>query len=384
MIYPLRLVAVLCVLCAVLPVRADTGDHFDAARSDMRAMMNRVSAHFSLPSLSVAVAVDGTIVFAEATGFADVEAGMPATPATLYSVGSIAKPMTAVTLARLVDQGQLNLDDPVVRHVPEVAVLNAAFTVRQLASHMAGIGRPLAARNVLEFNDVRDRTSPFEVLSLVTDHPLEAAPGAAFQYTSAGYILLSAVIERAAGKPYLNVMQDEVFTPLGMTGVAFDTATAGAGLEARYYTHKEPGGGYVPATVRRDRSFLFGGGGYIATPSDLVRLTGAFAKDGYLSADMREALQTPVRLDSGAVNEEAYALGWRTGPMRTIAEDGEPLAVVHHGGVTADAANAFVVYVPEHRVALAFATNMVPPKFWQIRGAMGRAVMAFIDATEPG
>lgn len=357
------------------PMFADSPEENHTQKTE--DLMVRVMDHYKLPSFSMAIAVDGKIIFASAKGYADVEEEISATPDTQYSVGSVAKPMTAIALARLIDMERINLDEMAQTYIPALG-FKETFTVRQLAAHTSGIGRPFKARDAIEFQNVRDYQSPFQLMDLIEAEPLQSKPGSKFQYTSTGYILLSALIEKTSGTSYLNFMKEAVFSPLKMRATVHDTSQAGVKFEAKYYQEKNAEGVYLPATANRDRSFLFGGGGYISTPTDLVKLAGAFFDEGFLNESTKAALVTPMLLDDGSVNEQVYGLGWRMGKMSSATVDGKELDVIHHGGITDGAANAFLIIIPEYKAAMAFAMNTVPDKFWQIRGIMTKDLMNYL------
>ncbi|MGH8245210.1 MAG: serine hydrolase domain-containing protein, partial [Gammaproteobacteria bacterium] len=91
------------------------------------------------PGLSAAVAMDGTIVWSEGFGYADVEHRAPVWPASRFRIGSVSKSLTAAAVAKLVEQGKLDLDAPIQRYVPSFPDHKQKITTRQLAGHLAGI-----------------------------------------------------------------------------------------------------------------------------------------------------------------------------------------------------------------------------------------------------
>lgn len=349
-------------------------------RKDVLETMQAMVVEHSLPSLSLSISLEGEIVFAEAIGYADVEEQIPASVDTRYSVGSVAKPMTGIALARLVDEGTLRWDVDIHKYLPEYPKLDYDLTIRQLASHTGGISHSSMHRTRYEFLEVEDRTSPIDVLDLCTDDPLAFEPGTNFLYSSSGYVLLSALIESASGTDYIQFMKSNVWMPLGMNSTAHDTSKERGVAQARYYSGVAPSGSFIPAIRNRDRSFLFGGGGFISTPSDLVRLGSAVFRDEFLSQEVKRTMLTPVVLEGGEVNKQSYGIGWRMKPMSAVGLDDRELAVVHHGGVTANAATAFLLLVPEYKAALAFSSNCVPANVSKLRSQAGAILVESILA----
>lgn len=328
--------------------------------------MQSWQTEFGLPSLSLAISLNDEVVFADAIGYADVAKQIPATEATLYSVGSIAKPMTALALARLIDQDKLSFEQSVSKTLREYPQFDR-ITLRQLASHTAGIGRPWEARDTLEFKQPKDRTSPFEVLDIFVEEPLSFTPGESFEYTSMGYVLLSALLERAAPTNYLDLMQEQVFAPLGMSNTRLDDSSVPNNQEASYYKNIEDSERFTLANEARDRSFLFGAGGYVSTPSDLVKMASAFSVNGFISEAVKQQLMMPVKIKSGEINPQGYGLGWRISEIADPFDADAKITAIHHGGVTSGAATGFVLIVPKYRAAIAYTTNIDPDNFWRVR-----------------
>ena len=340
-----------------------------------REIMHTWYETYQLPSLSMAVSINGEIVFAEALGFADVEKKRRATPETLYSVGSMAKPMTGIALARLISDGTLSLDKGVNDYLHFEPSKGSDITLRQLASHTGGIGRPWSARNELEFGNPKDHVSPMEVLPIFSDKTLDFKPGSGFQYSSMGYVLLSALIEKASGKLFTAYMAENVWGPLAMHNTALDDSKVDARREAQYYKQVDEKGHYELAEQNATEVICLAGGGFVSTPSDLVRMADVWSQPETVDVSVLEQMMEPVKLDNGEVNEQHYALGWRVGSMHLNGKDSK---VIHHGGVTWQAATGFVLIVPEYRAALAYVTNMSPKSFGSVRSQTGDILKAYI------
>jgi serine beta-lactamase-like protein LACTB len=212
----------------------------------------------------------------------------------------------------------------------------------------------------------------------VNDNVLEYVPGEEFLYTSVGYILLSALIESVSETPYIEFMSRQVFGPLGMASTEFDNSKAGLVNEATYYETREANGEFVLATLTRDRSFLFGGGGFISTPKDLVKLGGALYDSTLLSQDTVELLTTPVKLLNGQDNAQNYALGWRVDAATDIHSPETKMTIIHHGGVTGGASTAFLLVIPKYKVSIAYATNTDTEGFWRVRGEVLSVLKPFL------
>lgn len=289
--------------------------------------------------------------------------------------------MTGLAIAKLVDADKVRLEAFVSEYVKKPDYTNS-FTVKELASHLAGVPHDTPERDNAEFVDIKDHESPFEAFPVFTSHSLLFEPGSDFKYSSNGYILLSAVIEQAAQMNYVDFLRESLWKEFQMRSTELDISTAGKLHESTYYAAREDDGSYVPSTTKRDRSFLFGGGGFISTPSDLVRMGQATYSDDYLSEEMQMALRTPTKLNNGEINKEKYSLGWRVGQISLNENSEQKWTALHHGGVTDNASTAYLLVIPQCKASIAFATNYIPPKFWEIRGDMARILIEKIDSTQ--
>jgi CubicO group peptidase (beta-lactamase class C family) len=364
--------------CVNVQGKSQLPEALEALNQQTIAKMEGYKDIYQLPSLSLSIAIKGEVVFKHAVGFADISSKHIATTETQYSVGSIAKPITSIALAKLLDVKKIALDDDIHQYLPEYPTLAHKLTIRQLASHTGGIGRPWDARNKREYAEVRDHKSPFEALDLFKHNVLEFKPGEGFAYTSSGYILLSAVIEKAAEKNYIDYMQQSVWSPLNMVHTEHDTSFAGEN-EATYYESVNDKGHHIPSTTVRDRSYLFGGGGFISTPTDLVNMAQAFYRPGFLSSRAKDALFTPVKLVNGDDNEQRYGLGWRMIDIPTIKINGQVPKLVHHGGVTDKAATAFLLLMPEYEAAIAYTINMNSREAASMRAEVAQLLADYIN-----
>ena len=329
----------------------------EAAQSG-RKTLEEARVRYGLPALSVAVAHDGKVVWAAASGWADLESRTPASLATRYRIGSTSKAVTATALARLVDKGTMSLDAPAstwTSDLPNPQWL--ALTPRQLASHTAGIvdydqNRDLAGL----FHSIRERKqfdSVTEAFSVFDGNKLKFAPGTAFRYTSFDLVLLSALMERASGTAFLDLLDRDISRPLGTASLSADHQDRAVPDRATFYWRKD---GVLKPWGRVNHSYKWAGGGLIASSSDLARIGSAWLDPAYITPATREAFWTPQRMANGEVNEQSYAIGWRANPNTRLLGEDKPVWNVHHGGVSKGAYSWLVIY-PEQRLVVALNAN---------------------------
>ena len=348
---------------------------YAASADSAQAWAQAVARDLGLPSISLAVGVDGEVVWAAAFGQADIDEDVGASVDTPYRIASVSKAVTSVGLGRLVQDGRIDLDAHVRTYVPTFPEKRWPVPVRLLAGHMGGVRHYTSrfGRTFLKETFNRERyTSVTDALEIFADDPLLYEPGTGFQYSTHGYTLLSAVIEGAAGQPYLAFMDRAVFAPLGMEHTGPDDGTATDPLPAvplhmdkvigPLLVHLGLPGESLGTRYARppdaDPSYKWAGGGLLSTASDLVRMANALMSYELLDSATVELLWTPQLLPDGSMNSQRYGIGWRIDREAELLGLADSVRVVHHGG-SSPGSSAFLLLVPEADVAVAVLTNMM-------------------------
>lgn len=206
-----------------------------------------------LPGVSVAVGVEGRIVWAEGFGWADIEQRVPVRPASKFRVGSVAKPMTAALLALLHEEGKIDLDVPVQTYVPSFPEKEHRITTRQLAGHLSGIRHYEGD----EFLSATYYPTVLAGLEIFADDPLLFEPGTQYSYSSYAWNLISAVIEGATDGDFLELMERRVFEPLGMRDTEADQNRLIVMNRVRPYERNEDG--FLENAPYADNSYKWAG-----------------------------------------------------------------------------------------------------------------------------
>lgn len=299
-----------------------------------------------VPGLSVAVGVNGEVVWSEGFGFADLESRVPATPLTKFRIGSVSKTLTADAIARLVQEGRLDLDAPVQQYVPSFPEKRWPLTSRQVAGHLGGIRHYQGMESVTEGR----RTYPSVILSLriFRDDTLLFEPGTQYSYSSYGYNLLSAVVQSAVAEPFLSYIDRVVFERLGMRHTVADYVDSIIPYRTRYYSRGRGGEGTRNA-VFVDNSYKWAGGGFLSTPEDLVRFAFAHLDSTYLNPASVHLLWSSQHLRDGT--DVHYGIGWR------VNRDDAGRRIVGHGGSSVGGRTQLLMY-PDQGVVVAVTANL--------------------------
>lgn len=291
-----------------------------AAAERARQMVRETVAEQNLPGLSVAVAVGGDIVWAEGFGWADLSTRAPVTPDTKFRIQATSIALTSILAGLLMQEGRLNLDAEIQTYVPSFPKKQWPVTVRQLMGHVAGIRSDEGDEETL--SERCEQTT--DGLTRFAGASLRFEPETRFQFSTYGWILVSAAIEAASGERFFNLMRSRILEPLGLRDTTVDSdAAPPAGRAVSYYPRFAANTRYGPESVRPgDYSCFAGAGAYLSTPSDLVRFATAVNTGRLLLPDTLKLLQTSQKLRSG--EETGYGLGWDIDlPTQSIGHDGK-------------------------------------------------------------
>ena len=279
----------LCLLPT--PARADEVDEY------VRAFINKLH----IPGLSLAVVRDGKLVKAAGYGLANLELNSPATPETVYEIGSITKQFTAEAILLLVEEGKLGLDDTLGKHLDGLPTAWQSLTLRQLLTHTSGL-RDWEAANALSF---RHEYTAAEFIKLMSPFALDFTPGARWSYTNTAYPLLGMIIARVSGKSYEEFIAERIFKPLGLNNTRFNHPLEIVPQRASGYV--EEAGRLQKGEPLRPR-LIAPNGGIITTVLDLAKWERIFYTEQILKRTSLEQMRTPVQLSDGRTFNAGFGL----------------------------------------------------------------------------
>lgn len=309
-----------------------------------------------VPGLAVAVVHDTQTLLLRGYGWADLEARRPVEPSTPFYIASSTKSFTALAAALLDHRGALELDAPLSRSIPGLdlgpSLDPGGITVRDLLTHTSGIDNDAVVMRTA-FTGEHDPETLRRVLALST-----AKEDRSFDYGNIGYVVASLAVERAAGEPWQDALDELVFTPLGMDRTtAYVSEAEGWGTEVAAPYGWEPEGHERIPFLKTDAT-MHAAGGLVTTAEDLARWLEAQVTHGLV--DGRQVLPTEVVRETHRPQAEvsarfdrfhrrAYGLGWYVADY-----DGETL--VHHFG-SFPGYRAHVSFMPEHGIGVAVLAN---------------------------
>ncbi len=362
MITPLRRTSIVLMLLLVGAATA-TAQLADSVKAFTQAadrfIGETLDAVGVVPGLAMAVVRGDETVYLHGFGQADREAGLAATPATLFYIASSTKSFTALAAALLADQGKLDLDTPLTHYLPMVAfdpaVKADSVTLRHLITHTAGL-----SNDAIVFRTAFSGEHTPEVLLKALDATEPSkTPLGTFAYTNLGYNILSLILDRETGKPWQDLLRDLIFEPLGMsrtTAYASLPRQEGWPVAAPYFG-LHPDGIMRPYLEKQDNT-MQAAGGLLSTAADLARWVEVQLNDGRLDGRqvfpatvIRATHHREVEANTrfGPYGRGGYGLGWYVG---TYQDD----QLLHHFGSFAGF-RSHVSFMPEHDLGVVVVVN---------------------------
>ena len=298
------------------------------------------------PGCAVSVIEGGDIVLARGYGAANLEYGIPITPASVFHVASVSKQFTALAVALLADEGRLSWDDDIRRHVPELPDHGVPITLRHLAQHTSGVRDQWSLLQMAGWRWGGDVITQGDVLDLLTRQTaLHFRPGTEHLYSNSGYTLLAVAVERVSGQTLRAFTDERIFGPLGMARTAFRDDHTLLVPDRAYAYEADGAGGYrlsIPDFAVVGASSLF------TTVEDLARWNRNFRTGEIGGRDVVRQIQETTTLASGAQVSYAYGLVHGTHRGRRT---------VGHGGTDAGYRSEFLRF-PEEDMAVAVLCNV--------------------------
>ena len=255
--------------------------------------------------LAVSIASKDNSVWSKGYGYSNLENKVQVDPKDdLFRIGSVSKPVTASALARLVEQGKLDLDAPISKYMDDLPADKANLTLRQLAGHLGGIRH---YRGLEFFSNVRYQ-NVIEPLGVFINDTLLCEPGTKFNYSTYAWTLISAVMESALEKPFLSIIEQEVSNPLQLTDLKGDHTDSTRYQRVQFYQFQNGNHVLSPPV---DNSNKWAGGGLICSAEDIAKYGYAHVGPGYLKEETLAEFTRGQKTNSG--ENTNYGIGFRSG-----------------------------------------------------------------------
>jgi serine beta-lactamase-like protein LACTB, mitochondrial len=313
-------------------------------RKKIEKAITSIMARDNIPGLSVAVVTNNQLRWANGYGLADLENNVPARSSTVYRLGSISKPITAVAVMQLAEQDKLDLDAPIQKYCPAFPKKQWPITTRQLLGHLAGIRHYHESGD--DFQITRHYDNLVDALEIFKDDPLLHEPGSKFFYSSYGYNLLGCIVEGASAMKFTDYVDENIFKPSKMDRIQADNIFEIIPNRAQGY-QKSPNGELKNSGLV-DSSYKIPSGGFCSTVEDIARFAIALQTGLLVKPETLNQMWTKQKTNDG--KETDYGLGW------SLSERNGEKVVSHSGGQ--QRVTTYLYMLPGRKSAVVIMANL--------------------------
>lgn len=367
-----------------------TNPEYQELITEATRVFKNVTGRMDVPSFSLAVGHRGKLIWSIAEGYQDVDRRLPATPKTQYRIGSTSKSVTATAIALAIQDGILDLDSKItnIENWPEKPW---DFSMRQLLSHTAGIGNytdfgvasgKYTLCNCYEFNTATEGLKVFNRYDMLYE------PGTDFAYSTFDVNLASAILEQKTNQLFPEYINQKLFRRLAMNDSYADHTRSNSEHFATFYQTED--GWYreyrnFEQVYDVNLSYKWAGGGFISTPTDLVKFGNAWVSDStFITNSLKQQFWTPVRLQNGDINIQEYAIGFRSNLAfkdELLGPADKTFWIVHHGGVSKGSQN-FLLIFPNYELVIDASINTNIESFGDFSAEVKKIAAVFIKHLE--
>lgn len=357
--------SILFLFAFVFFITSNTTDAVAQQKIDSaRVIAEQFLASEQIPGMSISVSQNGNMIWSEGFGFADVDAKIKVDPSTTqFRVASISKTLTAIAMAKLVEEGKLDLNTSLYYYVPDFPKKNYDFTVKQIGGHIAGIRHYDYTNNENELFNIK-KMSIVEGLDIFKNDSLLFKPGSKYSYSTYGWNLLSVVVQNAAKTDFNEYMNSTVFSPLKMKNTTIGLVDEEMPNRTAFYIKENE---KIILGPKVNNEYKAAGGGFISTTEDLILFGNEIILPTIISKETLDEFVKSQETDSG--EKTNYGIGFGATTVKN-----ETLRYSHSGGGIG--ATAFLLVYPEKELVITILTNLSQVKIIEL---VGKLENVFID-----
>ncbi|MGE5437212.1 MAG: serine hydrolase [Syntrophothermus sp.] len=320
---------------------------------------------------TVLVADESGVVFKKGYGLANMEWNIANQPDVKFRLGSLTKQFTAMVIMQLVQEGKIQLDKKITDYLDYYRKdVGDKVTIHHLLTHTSGIPSYTGRPNFMQVEARKFYTTENIVKELCSDD-FEFQPGTQFAYNNSGYVILGAIIEKVTGKPYAEVLQERIFTPLDMKSTGYDLSETvlskrAAGYEKVFSEYKN--------SSFLDMSVPFSAGSLYSTVEDLYKWDRALYSNKLLKKEFKDEYFKP-RVEAMGGH---YAYGWAIYKNKTFVDGKELTLTVHGGGI--NGFNTLLTRVVDDKKLVVLLNNTGTT----VLNAISNSILNILYNKEPG
>ena len=314
-------------------------------RTEVKSLLENLISKGNVMGVAAGYSVNGKIVDQGAAGYAIKKENKPFNVETKVRMGSIAKPMTALAVMQLVEQGLLNLDAPIQTYISDYPKhKKTQITTRHLLSHTSGIP---GYKNGRESNTTQEYSSLYDALNLFKSRDLLFEPGTRYSYTTYGYTVLGVIIERVSGKTFEHYMQENIWNRAKMTHTGVEKFNIKIDAKSELYSRNN-GKGKAKLAKENNLSNRIPAGGFYTTLEDMLKFGNAVLDNTFVKESTLNLMREHHSLEK---ENNAYGFGW----FLYNPKPNEGAIIGHPGAQTG--CTSFLFLVPEKKTVSVILAN---------------------------
>ncbi|MCX8168640.1 MAG: serine hydrolase [Candidatus Methanomethylicia archaeon] len=327
---------------------------------------------FKIPGFSISIVDKNRILYSEGFGYRNLERFLPASPNTLYGLGSTTKSFVALSIMQLVETGRLSLDDPVSNYVPlKIGLKGKPIRIRHLLSHSSGIPdlgtSTILLQSGIGFHMGIPLASVNDFYRFINDAQNEIVdePGKRYFYLNEGYRMLGHIIQKVSGLPFHIYVTENVLKPLKMFRSTFVKSVFEKDVDRITPYRLDESGKHIPTPFpypnvedNLEFSFISAPGGLISSVAELSNYLicnlnwGVFENNRIISREsLEEMFKIHVEIPRTLYGKHGYGFGWH------ITEDFFGTKLISHGGSIL-VSTSHLSLLPEYGFGVAMAANI--------------------------
>lgn len=280
---------------------------FNSAAQDKaakaQALLEKLTNENNVIGATAGYSVNGETVWQASSGYTDQKTQQAFTTTTITRLASIAKPMTAIAVMQLVEQGLIDLDVPIQTYIPDYPKqASTQITTRHLLSHTSGIG---GYKNGKEAETKKEYATLYNALVIFKERELLFEPGTRFNYTTYGYTVLGAIVEKVTGGSFGAYLQKNIWDKAGMTNTGVEKfGQKKQGQSSLYHQNSK---GKTKAGTENNLSNRLPGGGVYSTLEDMLKFGNAIINNTFVKESTMNLMREHHSLEK---ERNGYGFGW--------------------------------------------------------------------------
>lgn len=268
-----------------------------------QALLEKLTNENNVVGATAGYSIDGETIWQASSGHADQKSQQEFTATTITRLASIAKPMTAIAVMQLVEQGLIDLDASVQTYIPDYPKQsNTQISIRHLLSHTSGID---GYKNGKEAQTKKEYTSLYDALSIFKDRDLLFEPGTRYNYTTYGYTLLGAVVEKVTGQSFEEYVQENIWDKAGMSNTG--VVKYGQNKPNQSTLYQQNSKGKTRVGTENNLSNRIPGGGVYSTLEDMLKFGNSVINNVFVKESTMDLMRQHHSLEKEA---NGYGFGW--------------------------------------------------------------------------